>query len=362
MFIPSSDSEAECVIQTSESTYQRQRATDVACLDMGYLQVWLYTMRHYPLMPPDPKKGDDLLAKPSCAKADESAIYEMAKLARRLGFKSPEIDALTEGSPDYQIARAALLQARKPNQFRYDARQFDILVNRIVDCFTAAVPDQPDIVHDPLADSTVKPQARCGMPRIRTHKQDSPLLFLDRLHADDVGAADMITTFFVRRCVYFAFFGKCARPEPTNGDQTGGYPGDIPCSPLFVGEDGPFGDHGSALHTDLPREPPQQERGESPGQWDREQTVRRQRAPRGERERGVLKRRQTRKVQMRRRRLRQTGEGNQEPMELDWLSTEPSDQDMSDQGRSSQELPDEGPPDESISIDSSQLIADLLKQ
>lgn len=65
---------------------------------------------------------------------------------------------------------------------------------------------------------------------------------------------------------------------------------------------------------------------------------------------------------MRRRRLRQTGEGNQEPMELDWLSTEPSDQDMSDQGRSSQELPDEGPPDESISIDSSQLIADLLKQ
>lgn len=64
MFIPSEDSEAvECVIQASESTFQRQCATDMERLDMGYLQVWLYTMRHYPLMPPDPKK-DDLVLKP----------------------------------------------------------------------------------------------------------------------------------------------------------------------------------------------------------------------------------------------------------------------------------------------------------
>lgn len=106
MFIPSSDSKAEeSVIQTSESTFRRQRATDVERLDVGYLQVWLYTMRHYPLMPPDPKNNDDLLAKPARAKADERAIYEMAELARWLGFNSPEIDALIDGSPDHQIAR-----------------------------------------------------------------------------------------------------------------------------------------------------------------------------------------------------------------------------------------------------------------
>lgn len=88
----------------------------------------------------------------------------MAELTRWLGFKSLEIDALIEGSPDYQIARAALLQARKSNQFRYDTRQFDTIVNRIVDCFAAAVSNQPNIVHDLLADSTMKPRARCGMP------------------------------------------------------------------------------------------------------------------------------------------------------------------------------------------------------
>ncbi|PYH60299.1 uncharacterized protein BO96DRAFT_497933 [Aspergillus niger CBS 101883] len=355
MFIPSLDGEiGECEIQTSESTFRRQRATDVERLDMGYLQVWLYAMRHYPLMPPDAKNDDDLLAKPARAKADERAIYEMAGLARRLGFKSPEIDVLVDGSPDHQIARAALLQARKPNRFRYDTRQFDILVNRIAECFAMAAPYEPDIGHDLLADSTMKPRARCGMPRTRTHKQDSPLLFLDRLHADDVGVTDTITSFYVRRCVYFSFFGRSARPGPTGSDRAGESPGDIPRSPLFVGEDGLSGDHGSALQVALPRESPQQEQEQPQGQAARrdeeQRSLRRQQVPRAERKRDIVNRRRTRKAQMRRRQLHPTGEGNDDseeydPMELEYLSMEPSDQDMSD--CSSQELPDEGPQDES---------------
>lgn len=343
MFIPSSDSEAEeSVVQTSESTFRRQRATDVERLDLGYLQVWLYAMRHYPLMPPDPKKKGDLLAKPARPKADERTIYEMAELARRLGFKSPEIDALIDGSPDHQIARTALLQARKPSRFRYDAQRFDTLVSRIVDCFTEAVPGQPNVLHDLLADSTMKPQARCGMPQTRAHEQDSPLLFLDRLH-DDVEVADNITSFFVRRCVYFAFFGKPTRYEPTNRDQTGESPWDMP-SPLFIGE-----------HADLPREPPQQDElhGHRGGR-NREQLGRSQ-AQKAERD--ALRRRRMRKARIHRRRSRPTGEGDQLPMDWERQSTEPSermstepsermepsDQGMSDQGHSPGEHPD---PDE----------------
>lgn len=356
MFIPSLDSEAEeSFIQTSESTFRRQRATDVERLEMGYLQVWLYTMRHYPLMPPDPKKEDDLLAKPVRVKADERAIYEMAELARRLGFKSPEIDALIDGSPDHQIARAALLQARKPGRFRYDAQQFDILASRIVDCFAAAILDQPDMV-DFLADSTVKPRARCGMPRTRTHKQDSSFFFLDRLHADEVEVADTITSFFVRRCVYFAFFGKPARPGPNNSDQTEESPGGMSWSPLFVAEDGPSGDRRSAMQAAPPTEPSQQER-EGPQQprprGDGEQhTLRRQHARRLERERNVLRRRRTRKAQMRTGQSRPTSEDVQEPMELERLSTNPPDQDMSDQEPLFPETLMADSHDESISFDS----------
>ena len=86
-------------------------------------------------------------------------------------------------------------------------------MRRIVDCFTEAVPDQPGPPRDLLADSTVKAHARSGVPQTRTHVQDAPLLFLDRLHAD-VDVADTITSFFVRRCVFFAFLGKSPRVDP----------------------------------------------------------------------------------------------------------------------------------------------------
>lgn len=199
----------ERLIQISKSTFQREPVTDVERLNIGYLQIWLYAMRHYPLMPLDLKSNDDLLAKSSRAKADKRVIYEMAELARRLGFQSPEIKVIINSSPDCEITRAALLQARKPNCIQYDEQQLDTLISRIVECFSAAIPDQPKIIYKLLADSTVKPQVRYGMPQMRTHKQDSPLLFVDRLYTK-VAVADTITIFFVCCYVFFSFFGKLA--------------------------------------------------------------------------------------------------------------------------------------------------------
>lgn len=193
------------------------------------------------------------------------------------------------------------------------------------------------------------------MPIIRTHKQDSPLLFLDRLHTD-VRIADTITSFYVRRYVYFAFFGKPTRPGPIDSGQTRDINGDTPWSPFFVGEEGPSGAYESTLHTAPTSEAPQHEREEPQRQEARldeeRQLLRRQQPPRGERERDILNRRRMRRVQTRRLLSRPTDERDQEPMELEQLSTEPSDQDMPDPSRSSQEPPDKGPKDESIPIDS----------
>ncbi|KAL4889154.1 hypothetical protein BDV59DRAFT_205428 [Aspergillus ambiguus] len=303
IFIPSE--EGESVIQTSESTFRSERGSDRERLDKGYLQMWLYAMRHYPLMPPNPKNDDDLLAKPARGRADDRVIHEMAELARRLGFDSPEIRALSGVSPDHQIARAALLQARKPGRFRYDPQQFDTLVQRVVECFAAAVPEEPGEVHELLADSSVSARARCGMPRMRTHKQDSLLLFLDRLHAD-IEVADTITTFFVRRCVYFAFFGKPERSGPAEVGHTG--PPDIPPgSPLFVGGNQlvPHTIHHSHERELLGRSP----------------------ETRANRERRTFQRRRTRMI---RRRLQRPAV-DQEPMEIERLGTEATDEDMSDQ-------------------------------
>jgi hypothetical protein len=41
------------------------------CLETGYLQMWLYAMKHYTLMPLDPKNDGELLAKSTCAESDD---------------------------------------------------------------------------------------------------------------------------------------------------------------------------------------------------------------------------------------------------------------------------------------------------
>lgn len=346
IFVSQSDSEehpdaGESIIQTSESTFRRQRATDMERLETGYLQVWLYAMRHYTLMPPDPKSEDDLLAKPSRAKPDQRAIYEMAELARHLGFKSMEIDGLIKSSPDHQIARSALLQARKPDRYRYDHEQFDILVSQIVSCFGHAVPDQPDRSEDLLADSTVKRRVRSGVPQTRTQKQDNALLFLDSLHAD-VEVADTITSFFVRRCVYFAFFGKPTQHgQNPDGDQP---MADVPQSPLFVEEEEPSDSHVQTEHG-APLSVPTQDRQEEPqrdgvGMSAARPSANQQRS-RGENVRDHMRRRQRRKVRIHGFASLPATEREQESMQTDLQHTETGDYDMADQST---------PRDENVSI------------
>ncbi|KAJ5198755.1 uncharacterized protein N7498_007872 [Penicillium cinerascens] len=186
MFSIAEDSNNGILIQTSEFSYRRQNAEDYDCLNMAYRQIWLYAMRHYPCMPADSKNDDELLAKPNRAKADVCAIYEMADLAKRLGFSSNKIDELTKELPDYQIARAALLQARKPNRFYYAESTLNDLIKKVANCFSAAVLiEETDNAYgsEPLlAVYSLNLKARCGMPQMKAHKQDSKRLFLDALH------------------------------------------------------------------------------------------------------------------------------------------------------------------------------------
>jgi hypothetical protein len=55
------------------------------------------------------------------------------------------------------------------------------------------------------------PLRRCGIPVDQHHEQDKPLLFLETLHVAGEKEFDEMTSLFVRRSVYFAFFGKPTR-------------------------------------------------------------------------------------------------------------------------------------------------------
>ena len=245
----SDNGDGTCLIQTSESAFSRRVEPVERHFDVAYRHIWLYVMRHYPQMPREPKRKNRL-AKPANATADEYAVFDMACLAQRLGFQSPEITDIGNQSPDRQIAMQALLQARRPDHFVYEESALDSLVHTIAGCFTMA--RRKDVV-DPspvLVSRSVKQTARCGHPTMPALQQDRPLLFLDHLHAEDI--PDKVTTFFVRRCVYLAFFG----PRPTLRQEgvasAAATPLDLPMSPLFEPANSPSGFQGDEYASQMP--------------------------------------------------------------------------------------------------------------
>jgi hypothetical protein len=164
-------------------------------------------MRNYFLIPRVLEKYNKLLAKPDRARTDRKTLYEIAELAYRLYFDSAEIQALLAQYPDRQIVLAALLQARKPNRYKYPPYQVESLVTKIVECFSVAI-EQDERLSILLADSSIKARTRYGMPQLKTYKQDSPFLFLDNIYTKNLPVFNNITTFFIRRYIYLAFFGK----------------------------------------------------------------------------------------------------------------------------------------------------------
>ncbi|KAJ5461024.1 uncharacterized protein N7458_002576 [Penicillium daleae] len=224
----------ESFIQISDFTFRQQATSCADRLDLGYRQLWLYTMRHYGSIPAPAKCDEELLVKRDRGEIDEHALFGLADLARRVGFRTKEIESLLQKSPDRLIARTALLKARKPDHFRYDPIQLETLVDRVSACFLLAV-EHNRPTSEVLADSEVSTKRRCGFPQKKAHSQDAPYLFLDQVH--DEAAFSPVTTFFVRRCFYYAFLGK--RPLPGTGTgQTGPSPPARDMSPLFVHENG----------------------------------------------------------------------------------------------------------------------------
>ncbi|EED20933.1 conserved hypothetical protein [Talaromyces stipitatus ATCC 10500] len=194
-------------IQTSESTFDMRSMSHGTYRELAYRQIWLYAMRHYPKMPRDPTKPNRL-AKASNEKADEAVIYDMVVLAYKLGFRSTNITTLMGRSPDALIAQDALLTARKPDLYEYNADEYLGLVQRIVECFSKARLRENSWTPRPLVKSAADLKARCGLPSNEVQESDRRLLFLDHLHTAEAPVTETISTFYVRRCVYFAFFGR----------------------------------------------------------------------------------------------------------------------------------------------------------
>ncbi|PVH71515.1 hypothetical protein DL98DRAFT_540001 [Cadophora sp. DSE1049] len=184
--------------------------------DLAYRLLWLYTMQNVTNLPPpseppseETKTKRKRLAKARPGKVDEVVLSNFTALAVRLGFKSDQISALSQRSADREIACAALLNARKSDRYEYTDAILESNVKQIVRLFdtTTSVQVQqvcPAFVSNDLAASG----ARYGFPSDKAHARDTDALSISNLHAEVTEQGESITSFFMRRSVYFAFFGR----------------------------------------------------------------------------------------------------------------------------------------------------------
>lgn len=117
------------------------------------------------------------MAKPKIH-ADEGALRGFDDLADRLSFQSPEITALKQ----YPHSRVANAGSKK---------------------------SKPFLVMDGAG---VKIKQRCGLPNIKDHVEDQKSFFIDHLHNTEEEEGEGVTSFFVRKSVYCAFFGRSLFP------------------------------------------------------------------------------------------------------------------------------------------------------
>ncbi|CZT07754.1 uncharacterized protein RCO7_10310 [Rhynchosporium graminicola] len=162
-------------IQSKEDTFVHWEGNRADQIDYGIRQLFAFAMREYPSMPRE-RKGKDLLQQPR-ARAVPSVLHCFADLASDLGFASNEIKALKQLDTDTR---------------RTYPRSRPILVT---------------------SGPGVALSVRCGKPRCRSFEADRNLLFIDHLHDTRQDQGDGITSFYVRKSVYLAFFG---RPSETD--------------------------------------------------------------------------------------------------------------------------------------------------
>ena len=160
------------IIQVTESSFSSSPASLADRADLGVRQLFAYAMRHYLQMPRD-IKGKELLARHT-TNVDRPVLREFADLAERLGFESPEITTLKE-NPQMRDAR------------------------------NSSETSKPLLITDGAG---VKKKRRCGLPSVEEYTKDSESLFINHLHSVDDEQGEGLTSFFVRKSIYSAFFGK----------------------------------------------------------------------------------------------------------------------------------------------------------
>lgn len=171
------------LVQTSETTFRSETGSRTYCMRLGYLQLIVFAMRENKNLPKALAKQN--LKEMPRAEADHEVLQRLASFAEQLGFNFPEIDKL-KGDP------GPLSSIETPESI------------------PIAVTSGPG----------VDIKQRWGLPRTNTFKGDKKYLCLDNLCREKDETGEGITSFFVLKSWFTAFFGPWPGPASSTKGPT----------------------------------------------------------------------------------------------------------------------------------------------
>ncbi|KAI1416950.1 hypothetical protein F5Y13DRAFT_204306 [Hypoxylon sp. FL1857] len=137
---------------------------------------------------------------------DAIAWHRLALRASELGFCSDEIIRLCRIDPDREVAIKALYEARPREKFDYGP-QFELIIDNLVNALQAVQPVEPQRSPAELTSHVGEPiPRRRGRVYSNTYDRDRHFITLDNIICEVRKDTD-ITSLFVRRSVFLAFWG-----------------------------------------------------------------------------------------------------------------------------------------------------------
>jgi hypothetical protein len=202
--------DGEYDIEKSDKSIQRIQCSSDDQFQFGYLEVWLFAWRDWTeLIPAVPRKevGEKT---PVPQKPNPTKWYQLAATAKKCGFRSKEIERILSQDPERKSGRSFLLDARPPEEFEYNQREFESFISQIADMLNSATrrPQKlikPNLLVHGLGEDLKR---RRGRTFNKAYKDDRKYLFLDTLYEPSRGEGNGVSSFLVRSSVYFAFFGR----------------------------------------------------------------------------------------------------------------------------------------------------------
>lgn len=200
--------------QDGERRYVQVKGNKEEEFEFSYRQLWMYAMRHFPdLVNVAPRKEPNK-EKPIVKEPDPILWQQFADLALRLGFQSDKMKELGSAEALDRAIRNYLLRI---TEYISEEESLEAQVTQVKNRLERE--DQsnsiPALTND-TSDTTL--QRRCGRPFEDSQAEAKENLYIRYVYAEETNAK-YITSFFVQRATFIAFFGNGIRHTVFHDDR-----------------------------------------------------------------------------------------------------------------------------------------------